>query len=435
MSNIEADEVAQPAREKLLDAVMTHVHGHGLGGESLRQLAAAVGSSHRMLIYHFESRRGLSEAVAARWLAEHLRQMEDRKIDATAGGHSSGGHSSAGSRMPDPHWADLVEDLEVQGALLFELWVRAMTDGSGPGDPRAEVGVARAVSGGWSAAGCSPELAEVLAVLQLATSRGLLLDLLLGGDKVELGRCADRLESVLTSEGSIAAMEQLLPMLGEVGRAAGSQRSRDRAEPPTGHEPITEGISARDQLLDALMVCVTTSGLGGRSLRQLAAALGTSHRMLIYHFGSRAGLIDEVVSRMQAEQQADLALLVDGERGRPPNGEVFTAFFGRVLDRLDANGPLIFELALLAIQRRYDRPRIRTMVIDGFLVPVADFWHSFGFADSAATELARLNIAISYGLMIDYLLGGNRESFFRALVLFGAMVGRAVGNPEAEQRQ
>ncbi|MDT7648160.1 MAG: hypothetical protein QOC75_5160, partial [Pseudonocardiales bacterium] len=38
-----------------------------------------------------------------------------------------------------------------------------------------------------------------------------------------------------------------------------------------------------------------TRGISDLSLRQLADALGTSHRMLIYHFGSKEGLLTEVV--------------------------------------------------------------------------------------------------------------------------------------------
>ena len=37
-------------------------------------------------------------------------------------------------------------------------------------------------------------------------------------------------------------------------------------------------------------------GVADLSLRGLAAAIGTSHRMLIYHFDSKAGLLDDIVT-------------------------------------------------------------------------------------------------------------------------------------------
>ena len=52
------------ARARLLDNVIAHIAAHGLGDSSLRDMGAAVGSSHRMLIYHFKSRDGLIAAVA-----------------------------------------------------------------------------------------------------------------------------------------------------------------------------------------------------------------------------------------------------------------------------------------------------------------------------------------------------------------------------------
>jgi AcrR family transcriptional regulator len=52
-------------REDLLAQVTDHVLERGLIGLTLRPLAAAVGTSDRMLIYHFESRDGLVSAVVA----------------------------------------------------------------------------------------------------------------------------------------------------------------------------------------------------------------------------------------------------------------------------------------------------------------------------------------------------------------------------------
>ena len=53
----------------------------------------------------------------------------------------------------------------------------------------------------------------------------------------------------------------------------------------------------RDELLDRVTDHVLAEGLIGLSLRPLAAAVGTSDRMLIYHFGSRDALVSAVVGR------------------------------------------------------------------------------------------------------------------------------------------
>ena len=43
----------------------------------------------------------------------------------------------------------------------------------------------------------------------------------------------------------------------------------------------------RRELLDALIAEFAAGGIGDRSLRRVAEAVGTSHRMLLHHFGSR----------------------------------------------------------------------------------------------------------------------------------------------------
>src|SRR5690349_315476 len=53
-------------------------------------------------------------------------------------------------------------------------------------------------------------------------------------------------------------------------------------------------ISRRAELTDGALRYVLEQGLVGLSLRPLAAALGTSDRMLIYHFGSKDALVTAV---------------------------------------------------------------------------------------------------------------------------------------------
>ena len=61
-------------------------------------------------------------------------------------------------------------------------------------------------------------------------------------------------------------------------------------------------------------------GLADRSLRDLALAAGSSHRMIIYHFGSRAGLVAALVETVESRlgvqpNTVDLRLGVAVTRG------------------------------------------------------------------------------------------------------------------------
>jgi AcrR family transcriptional regulator len=59
-------------------------------------------------------------------------------------------------------------------------------------------------------------------------------------------------------------------------------------------------MGRRDELAEQATDYVLDHGLIGLSLRPLAAAVGTSDRMLIYHFGSKDALIAEVIVRCTA---------------------------------------------------------------------------------------------------------------------------------------
>ena len=48
----------------------------------------------------------------------------------------------------------------------------------------------------------------------------------------------------------------------------------------------SEALSAKERLLDAVIEHFTADGLADQSLRRIAEAVGSSHRMLLYHFGS-----------------------------------------------------------------------------------------------------------------------------------------------------
>ena len=68
-------------------------------------------------------------------------------------------------------------------------------------------------------------------------------------------------------------------------------------------------MSRRDDLLDRVTDHVLERGLIGLTLRPVAAAIGTSDRMLIYHFGSRDALVSAVVARSTERAIAEVDAL------------------------------------------------------------------------------------------------------------------------------
>ena len=62
----------------------------------------------------------------------------------------------------------------------------------------------------------------------------------------------------------------------------------------------------RETLLPLLAAYVLKRGLAGLSLRPLAAAAGTSDRMLLYHFGSKQQLVADLLDYIAAEYEEAL---------------------------------------------------------------------------------------------------------------------------------
>jgi AcrR family transcriptional regulator len=63
-------------RTELLDLAYAYALAHGLGDLSLRPLAAAIGSSPRVLLYLFGSKDGLIRALLAKARADELSVLE-----------------------------------------------------------------------------------------------------------------------------------------------------------------------------------------------------------------------------------------------------------------------------------------------------------------------------------------------------------------------
>jgi AcrR family transcriptional regulator len=159
------------ARERLLAAAVDHALSGGIADQSLRELATAVGTSHRMLIYHFGSREGLLVAVA--------KAVEDKERSA---------YQQSLQTLQDPRqaWAHISDpQLWPQERLFFELYARALQGRPGTEgflDWVVEPWVAL-LAGAFMAAGAEKEPARADARLAVAVARGLLLDLLATKDR------------------------------------------------------------------------------------------------------------------------------------------------------------------------------------------------------------------------------------------------------------
>lgn len=92
-------------------------------------------------------------------------------------------------------------------------------------------------------------------------------------------------------------------------------------------------MGRRDELAEQATDYVLEHGLIGLSLRPLAARLGTSDRMLIYHFGGKDALIAEVIVRATGRSVRVIEALPRARTVRTGVLRLWEALIGAELDR------------------------------------------------------------------------------------------------------
>ena len=166
------------------------------------------------------------------------------------------------------------------------------------------------------------------------------------------------------------------------------------------------GGDPKQQLLERALGYLSEHGIGDISLRELAAALGTSHRMLIYHFGSKEGLFVAVVQEADRRQRQ---LLASSFVNKDLDLVTLGRSFWRQL-RSPAVAPLMrlfFELYAQALQGRAYAQPVLAGFPDAWLEPVLPALMAAGLTEAEARAETRLGIAVIRGLLLDVLATGD----------------------------
>jgi len=165
---------------------------------------------------------------------------------------------------------------------------------------------------------------------------------------------------------------------------------------------------ARERLLDAAVRHALDAGIADLSLRQLAAAIGTSHRVLLYHFGSREGLLVAVTQAVEEQQRA--ALLDSGVGPQDARRS-----WERLSDpKLWPQERLFFELYAYALRGRPGTEGFLDGIVESWVAPVAAALVEAGADERTARADARLAVAVARGLLLDLLATGDRAGVTEA---------------------
>lgn len=168
-------------------------------------------------------------------------------------------------------------------------------------------------------------------------------------------------------------------------------------------------------------------GIVDLSLREIAAAIGTSHRMLIYHFGSREGLLVAVVrevERRERESLGDASLSVADARRR----------WDHLADpSLRAQERLFFEIYAHALLGRPGTEGFLDEAVEGWISPVRALLTEAGIDEDDAERLARLGLAVTRGLLLDLLATGDTAGTTRAFDLFTQLLDLPSGHDASSE--
>jgi AcrR family transcriptional regulator len=167
--------------------------------------------------------------------------------------------------------------------------------------------------------------------------------------------------------------------------------------------PPNPGI--REQLRNQAVDYVLSYGVGDLALRPLAKALKTNARMLVYHFGSREGLMREILAGLR--ERGDTYIRAWFQAGKNPR--TLSEFLRWYWQRMSAPRArpavrLIFELYALALRNPRDYP--------GVLEAPLAYWKKLteraGLPSQVDAAAATLLLAATRGLLLDLCATGDR---------------------------
>ena len=158
---------------------------------------------------------------------------------------------------------------------------------------------------------------------------------------------------------------------------------------------------------------VLEHGLADLSLRPLAKAVGLSPRVLLYHFGSKEQLVDQVLAAVRGR---NLTLF---QGGQTPRGESSSQAFRRLwgmLSRTESRPflKLFFHVYGLALQEPGRYPAFSAGVVSDWLDALG------GTVGDLPQSHATLALAAVRGLLLDLLTTGDVERTTAAAEVFSS---------------
>ncbi len=196
--------------------------------------------------------------------------------------------------------------------------------------------------------------------------------------------------------------------------------SEDGRTPPRRRRGTDGGRSRREELLDLTIDHLMTRGLNDLSLRQLAEAIGTSHRMLIYHFGTKENLVSDAVQEVRHRERV-LFESRERELDDPddPMGPIRASFAHNTSAEMAPYFRLLYEVWGIALVHPERYGRFLEGIISTWVDAFAGVLRRAGMPARDARVRATLALGALRGLQLDLYTTRDRprvNAAFEALL-------------------
>ena len=190
---------------------------------------------------------------------------------------------------------------------------------------------------------------------------------------------------------------------------------RPNATPATSHD---------DTLLDAVADHLVDHGLADLTFRSLADALDISTFKIVYHFGSKAQLIDVALRRVSWREIAEVQSWMAQPAGPPPSvGEVLRRYWAWCLrPRRQAVMRLFIEAATLAMRDPEAYPPVVRDILQEGIDLERQIVAAAGSDAADAVAIATLVNGAVWGLQLDLIATGDADRTNAAVHRLAALV-------------
>lgn len=166
-------------------------------------------------------------------------------------------------------------------------------------------------------------------------------------------------------------------------------------------------MSRRDDLLERATDHALEHGLIGLSLRPMAAALGTSDRMLIYHFGSKDALVAAVLT---TSNDRSIAAILDLAPSGSPRAAILDLWGAWTAPALARCTRMYVEAAALGLFGREPYAASVREANERWIAAVTAHITRAGLSPARAGRVATLVDATFNGLLLDRQLDDDAEA-------------------------